>query len=530
MKILTAAQMREVDRLTTERYGVPSLELMENAGSRVVEFLQQKFPDLNRRRIFVLCGKGNNGGDGFVVARRLKELGAEPQVLLFGPPENVRGDAAVNLKRWKEASQRLQVIADASAWESWRARIAAAEIIVDALLGTGLSSSVEGLLRAVIDEVNQLGKKAVVIAVDIPSGLPSDGAELCGPSVRAHYTVTFTAPKVGEILSPNCEQVGELLVRSIGTPVELLEDNPDLKLNWLEPQEFRHLALRRKRGGHKGDYGHALIVAGSRGKTGAGVLAAWGALRAGVGLATVATPGTVLPIVASLLPELMTEPLPSTEADTVSLGSLDYGRFEALTKGKNVMAIGPGLSTHPETQQFVRAVVSNCVLPVILDADGLNAFAGRASELRQRKCSALAITPHPGEMARLLGSTSAEVQSRRLETALEAAAAWNAFVVLKGHRTIIAAPDGRAFVNSTGNPGMGTGGTGDVLTGILAGLTAQFGIEQWERVLGLGVYLHGLAGDLAAEEVGETPMMASDLVRAIPRAFLKVVGEARDAE
>jgi len=519
MKVLTAAQMREVDRLTTERYGVPSLELMENAGSRVVEFLRERFPDLPRRKIVVLCGKGNNGGDGFVVARLLKQQGASPCVFLFAAPEAVRGDAAVNLKRWRETSGELRVVTGQADWEAAKETVVAAEIVGDALLGIGLSGPVEGLLRVAIEDVNRLCQKAVVVAVDIPSGLSSDTVATRAPAIHAHYTVTFTAPKLGQLLAPNSERVGELLVRSIGTPPQLLDEDAALKLHWLDPGEFRSFDVRRKPDTHKGDYGHALIVAGSRGKTGAAVLAGWGALRVGVGLVTAAVPGNVLPIVATPLPEMMTESLLDTEAGTISIRNLDYGRFSALLKGKNVLAMGPGLSTCEETQQFVRAVLADCQLPVILDADGLNTYAGRPEELKRRKTPALALTPHPGEMARLLGCTTQDVQAHRLETALQAAARWNAFVILKGHRTIIAAPDGRAFINSTGNPGMATGGTGDLLTGMLAGLTAQYGVKQWEKVLSLGVYLHGLAGDLAAEEVGQASLVASDIVRAIPRAF-----------
>ncbi len=525
MKVLTAAQMREADRLTTERYGVPSLKLMENAGMRVVEFLDGEHEHLERRRIAVLCGRGNNGGDGLVVARLLAREGADPAVYLFARPEEVQGDAGVNLKRWQEGGGRLEVIRTAEEWDAALEEVARADIIIDALLGTGLRGAVEGLLRDVIEDVNRLGRRAEIVAVDIPSGLSSDSAESPGPAIAARATVTFTAPKLGAVLPPNAERVGQLVVGAIGTPRELLDEDESLKLHWLEPSEFRPLALRRRRNTHKGSYGHVLIVAGSRGKTGAAVLAGLGALRAGAGLVTVGTPESVWAVVASHAPELMTEPLEATAAGTVALGTLESGRFVAALEGKNVLAIGPGLTQHPETQQFVRSVVAGCGLPVIVDADGLNAFAGRAGLLAQRKTPALAVTPHPGEMARLLGSAAADVQAKRLEVAQQAASEWNAWVILKGYCTILAAPDGRAFINSTGNPGMATGGTGDVLTGMLAGLTAQFGVARWETVLGLGVYLHGLAGDLAAAEVGEASLVASDVVGAIPLAFAQLLTE-----
>jgi NAD(P)H-hydrate epimerase len=530
MKLLTAAQMREVDRLSTERYGIPSLQLMDNAGTRVVEFLESRFGDLRGRKIAILCGKGNNGGDGLVVARLLKQRGASPAVLLFAAPETVKGDAAVNLGRWQETSRELRVVTSVLEWEALKSTVAAAELVVDALLGTGLTGPVEGLLRVVIEDLNRRPAKVPVVAVDIPSGLASDGEEGGGPVVRADCTVTFTAPKLGHVLSASSDCVGELAVRSIGSPRELFDENPEFKLHWVEPGEFRSLPLRRRPEAHKGDFGHALIVAGSRGKSGAAILAAWGALRVGAGLVTVATPDNILSVVASGLPELMTAPLQDTETGSISLRNLDYGRFAELTKYKTVLALGPGLSTHAETQQFARAVVAETTLPIVLDADGLNAFAGRADELPKRKTALLAVTPHPGEMARLLGCTPRDVQRNRLQAALQAAARWQTFVVLKGYRTIVATPDGRAYVNSTGNPGMATGGTGDVLTGMLAGLTAQFGVAHWGTVLAFGVYLHGLAGDLAAEQVGQASLMASDLIRALPQALQQVHSELeRDA-
>jgi hydroxyethylthiazole kinase-like uncharacterized protein yjeF len=525
MKILTAAEMREVDRLTTVRCGVPSLSLMENAGARVFEFLAARFPDFALRKIVVLCGKGNNGGDGFVVARRLRERGARPEVILCGDPDTIAGDAAVNLKRWREAGGELLVARTPAEWDASKEALASANIIVDALLGTGLHGPAEGLCRKAIEDVNRHDPRAVVVAVDIPSGLSADSSEVSGPAVFADYTITFTAPKIGLVQAPASDCVGRLILHEIGSPRALIEEVGKGSLRWIEPGEFGRLPVQRKANTNKGDYGHALIVAGSRGKTGAAVLAAWAALRAGAGLVSVATPESVLPIVAAPVPEVMTEPLAATDAGTISLRALEYGRFNDLLKGKTVVALGPGLSTNQETQQFIRTVVGEMPHPLILDADGLNAFAGHAGAIKCRTTATLTLTPHPGEMARLLGSTSRAVQERRLDSARKAAADWNACVVLKGYATIVAAPDGRAWINSTGNPGMATGGTGDVLTGILVGLAAQFGVTDWPIVMALGVYLHGLAGDFAAAEMGEAPLMASDLIRAIPRAWAQVTSE-----
>ena len=531
MKVLTAAQMRETDRLTTERYGVSGIQLMENAGAAIADFLRERFVEIARRRIVVLCGKGNNGGDGLVVARLLKDSGCTPKVLLFANPSSVEGDAAVNLKRWQQGRGELQLVNSPAEWESARASLGEADLIVDALLGTGLRGPVEGLLAAVIENLNteraESRGKAQVVAVDMPSGLASDAEDFGGPVVAADFTVTLTAPKLGQLILPRSSRCGVLVVRQIGTPPELLESDPHLKIHWIEPKEFRLLPLVRDPAANKGTYGHALIVAGSLGKSGAAILAARGTLRTGAGLVTVATPQDVLPIVAAGMPEMMTVPLAATESGTASLRNLDYQRFAEISKGKSVLAIGPGLSMQQETQQFIRTIVGETELPVVLDADGLNAYAGVADHLNQRRTPAIVLTPHPGEMARLLSVTVKDVQARRLEIALEAAARWRAYVILKGFHTILATPSGQAYVNTTGNPGMATGGTGDALTGILAGLTAQFGVEEWARVLSLGVYLHGLAGDIAASRVGEAPLIASDLIDAIPEAYGRVLTECR---
>jgi ADP-dependent NAD(P)H-hydrate dehydratase / NAD(P)H-hydrate epimerase len=521
MKILTAAEMREVDRLTTARYRVPSLTLMENAGRSVAEFMQGRFSGLAARRIVVLCGKGNNGGDGFVVARWLRKMGAKPVVYFVGNVREVRGDAATNLRRWKKVGK---IYFDRSSGAGGWMPLSSDLIVVDALLGTGLRGAVEGRLREVITSVNGRETGCTVVAVDIPSGLHADTGDVQGVAVVADYTVTFTALKPGLITGAGGRHVGQLVVREIGSPPALIEEAGSGLLRWSEAGEFRSFALPRRADGNKGNYGHALVVAGSVGKSGAAVLSSWAALRAGAGLVTVATPEPVLPIVAAHTPEIMTEPLAATKAGTISERCLEGSLFASLLNGKRALAIGPGLSTQDETQKFVRVIVGQRTVPIILDADGLNAFAGRASALKHAD-GMLCVTPHPGEMARLLGTTVKEVQAHRLDVALQSAHEWNAIVILKGAATLIASPDGHAFVNSTGNPGMATGGTGDVLTGIIAGLTAQFGTADWPRLLAFGVYLHGLAGDIAYAENGEAPLMASDLIRAIPRAYKQFYSE-----
>jgi hydroxyethylthiazole kinase-like uncharacterized protein yjeF len=515
MKILTAAEMKEVDRLTTARHRVPSLTLMENAGRSVAEFIHSRFLNLAHRRIVVLCGKGNNGGDGFVAARHLVKMGARPIVYFVGNPREVKGDASTNLKRWKKLG-RLVVDRGTGAGD-WMP-LSPDLIVVDALLGTGARGPVEGRLREVILGVNAREAGCSVVSVDIPSGLHADTGDVQGAAIVADFTITFTAPKPGMVLGAGGPRVGQLLVRQIGSPPALIEETGKGKLRWSEPCEFTRFAIGRKAAGNKGDYGHALVVAGSVGKSGAAVLSSWAALRCGAGLVTVATPEPVLPIVAAHTPEIMTEPLAATTAGTVSARCLEGSLFATLLKGKRALAIGPGLSTHAETRQFVRAVVGNRSVPIVLDADGLNAFAGHAPDLNHADGN-LCVTPHPGEMARLLGATVQDVQARRVEIALQTAADCNAVVILKGSETVIAAPGGVAYINSTGNPGMATAGTGDVLTGMLSGLTAQYGTTDWQRLLAFGVYLHGLSGDLAYADSLEAPLMASDLIRAIPRAY-----------
>ncbi len=533
MKILTAGEMREVDRLTTERYGIPSLSLMENAGKSVAEFMAARFRRLESRRIVVLCGRGNNGGDGFVTARHLADAGATPIVILVTAQDEMRGDAAANRDRWQKSGGEVRVVRTSSDWQTVRPSINSANFIVDSLLGTGVKGRVEGLLREVIHEVNGRERGKVVIAVDIPSGLPADATDVVENNsetkdssrniVTADYTVTFTAPKVGMFFGNAATYVGQLIVREIGSPAELVEEVGKGTVRWLEPREVSDFAFPRKPDGNKGNYGHALIVAGSVGKSGAAVMASWAALRVGAGLVTAAVPEPVLPLVATPNPEVMTEPLPASETGSISLRALEYDRFDGIVKGKSVIGIGPGLTTQTDTVQFVRTVVGKYVdIPIVLDADGLNAFAGRAEDLKAAR-KMLAVTPHPGEMGRLVGSDTKQIQWRRLEVAREAAAGWNAFVILKGHQTVVAAPDGKAWINSTGNAGMATGGTGDVLTGMLSGLIAQYGPRV--AALCFGVYLHGLAGDIAYADSGGAPLMATDLIRSIPRAYQKFFAE-----
>jgi len=526
MKILSAAQMQRIDRLTTERYGVASLTLMENAGRSVVEFMEKHFAPLSGHRIAIICGKGNNGGDGMVVARLLRELGCEPRVILLAAPGALAGDAAENYQRLA-ASGAPESAPSLEAWQHVGPSLAGTTLVVDAILGTGLSKPLEGFLLEVARDLNRYLAKAKVVAVDLPSGISADRSDLIGEFVRADASVTFTAPKVAHVFPPAGQHVGKWVVRPIGTPAEALSEDAELKLNLTTAEDLAWLLQPRKADANKGNFGHVLILAGSVGKTGAAAMAAKSALRSGAGLVTVATATSALPVVAGLGMEFMTEPLPETATGSVSLRALDGSPrtgMDSLVRGKGVLAVGPGIGSDPETAELVRAVLHRYGLPIVLDADGLNAFAGRANGVRSQG-RVRVLTPHPGEMARLVGGTVTEIQANRLEAAVGFAATHQVHVVLKGYRTLTAAPNGDVWVNPTGNPGMATGGTGDVLTGLVAGLLAQYPKRSVTEVTAAAVYLHGLAGDLAAQEIGEIGMIASDLIDAIPKAFKKLAAE-----
>ncbi|MGD0199226.1 MAG: NAD(P)H-hydrate dehydratase [Bryobacteraceae bacterium] len=508
MKVLTAAQMREVDRRTIER-GVPGVVLMENAGHRVVEFLAETFAPLAGRRVAILCGKGNNGGDGMVVARQLFTR-IRPRalwVVLAGAPEELRGEALENYRMLQACGCPVE--------SGIRPEMRAATIVIDALLGTGLKGPAAGRMLELIREINTGFPLASVVAIDVPSGLQSDAAASEGETVRADYTVTFTAPKVGQVLAPNCERVGKLRVAPIGSPPELYDNDPSLFLSLAEPAEFAALFAPRAHDAHKGDFGHVLVIGGSTGKTGAAAMCGLAALRSGAGLVTVASAASAIPVIASHCPELMTEPLPETEAGTISIRSFDYGLLERIAAGKDVLAIGPGLGTQPETVELVRRLASDFPQPMVIDADGLNALAGTdfrgGGRLR-------VLTPHPGEMSRLTGGTTSEVQEDRIGSARSFASQRQVVLVLKGYRTLTALPDGRVWINPSGTPALATGGTGDILTGTIAGLLAQFP-QGAERAIAAAVYIHGLAGELGAAEFGEQALMATDLLRYYPAAM-----------
>lgn len=508
MKILTAAEMREVDRLTIEK-GIPGLILMENAGSRVVDFLRETFAPLENQRVVVVCGKGNNGGDGFVIARQLhtRKLCRELTVVELFDPAELKGDALAN--------RQMLDACGCPVTRGLRNEPNCATIVVDAILGTGLSGPAQPPALDAIRILNRQFPVARKVAVDIPSGLPSDETKPTGEFVQADYTVTFTAAKRSQVLSPIYENVGKLTIVPIGTPAEICGTNPTFKLNLTVPEDIRHLFAPRARNSNKGLYGHVLVVGGSFGKSGAPAMTGLGSYRSGAGLVTVALPKSALTTVAAVRPELMTDPLEETEKGQVRFA--ESGHLLKLLEKMTVLALGPGLGTDDETVRLVKRLYAEAEVPAVVDADALNALAGDLPHTDKIRI----LTPHPGEMSRLVNKSTKEVQADRLGVAQKLAGESGAAVVLKGDRTVIAFSDGETWVDPTGSPAMATGGTGDVLTGVIAGLVAQHP-DDWKRAVVAAVWLHGRCGELAGERWGEQSMMALDMLEFLPAAMSEV--------
>jgi hydroxyethylthiazole kinase-like uncharacterized protein yjeF len=509
MKIVTAAEMRAIDRATSERFGVPSLTLMENAGSAVAEFVLRCWQP--NEKIVVVCGKGNNGGDGFVAARLLHEKGKPVQLILLADPSELKGDAAMMYGKLPVPA----IVVRSTEELQGKGEFLSADLYVDAILGTGFKPPVSGLYGEAIAILN--ASKGKVIAVDIPSGADADAmTPQQGTIARADEIVTFTAPRPAHVFSLLTK--GPTNVAGIGSPDEAVVSS--LHLNVIHPRDFVDLIAPRPVESNKGNYGHVLVLGGAVGKAGSVAMAGMASLRAGAGLSTVATAKSALPTVAGFYPELMTEPLPETDGGTIATSA--GVRIEELLKSMTVAAIGPGISRDPHTATLVRSLVAHEKVPMVVDADGLNAFGGRTGELNG-KGRTLVITPHPGEMARLAGCSIADVQKDRLGVARQFAREHDLIVVLKGHRTLVVQADGEAWVNTTGNPGMSTGGTGDILTGMVAAMLAQEKRAQNPQTdllaVCAAVHLHGLAGDVMRERVGEHSLVATDLLRGLPDAF-----------
>ncbi len=518
MKILTSAQMKEIDRRTIEEVGIPGPVLMENAGIQIFRFLQSVIlPYVDEDKIVIVAGKGNNGGDGLVIARHLWNNGMTPQVLLLGAKQEIRGDAALNLGIAEKIGLPVKEIRSEADWKTHQRRFKEASVIIDAIFGTGLTKPAEGLYARAIEDINR--SAAFTVAVDIPSGLSSDSFEIIGPAVKADVTVTLGAPKIAHVLPPAEEWIGELMIADISIPRPFF-DSPAQKLEMVEKRDLLLSFQKRKKDSHKGTYGHLFIIAGSFGKTGAALMAAKAALKTGAGLVTVGTPRSCLPMVARGMAELMTEPLAETDEGTISAEALPQAR--TLVKGKDALLIGPGISTNDSTAEFLARLGPGLRLPVVIDADGLNILSKRPALLKKLPRPAI-LTPHPGEFARLVDLPLREVIKRKLQLAPEFARKHGVYLVLKGYRTLTSAPDGRTFINPTGNPGMATGGTGDVLSGMIASFLMQE--KEPLRAALAAVYIHGLSGDLAAGKIGERALVAGDLIRFLPRALKTLADE-----
>ncbi len=507
LPVFTAAEMRALDARAIRELGIPGPRLMDNAGTGAAALIARWLAPIRGKAVVVVCGKGNNGGDGFVVARRLKARGAAVRVFLVGRRAEVRGDAADALGRWRGRVEEVEE-------PSGLARaLGGADGIVDALLGTGVSGAARGPVAAAIEAINRAGAGGVpVVALDLPSGLDSDRGALLGPTVKAWRTVTFAGLKRSLLLAPAAAQAGVVEIGDIGVPAEAARRGIT---TWrLEIADVRPSFPPRDLDAHKGRFGHLLVVAGSLGKTGAAVLAGRAALRSGVGLCTIAAPASQQPIVAAQAPEYMTEALPETAAQSLALEAKD--RLLELARRMDAVAIGPGLSLDPETQELARVLIRELQRPMVVDADALSALAGHLDLLRHA-AGPRVLTPHPGEMARMLGTTIEAVQADRIEMARTFAREHRVAIALKGAHTVIGGPDGHVTINPTGNPGMAKGGAGDVLTGIVGALLARE-IEP-AAALRAGCYLHGLAGDVAARERGEYAMLASDIIESLPAAL-----------
>jgi hydroxyethylthiazole kinase-like uncharacterized protein yjeF len=519
MRVLNTQQMREADRRTIDEIGIPSIVLMENAGRQAVAAMEAAFEDLANSHVGVLCGRGNNGGDGFVVARTLIQRGVETSVFLLGSVADVRGDARTNLEVLGRIGLTVVEITNAQEWELHFSEISQCELLVDAILGTGFNGQLSGLLETVVADVNGLG--VPVVSIDLPTGVSADTHEVAGEAIDASMTVTLAAPKIPLILPPADAHGGDLVIADIGIPLPILDDIEGPHIEILTREDMRDLVPARTSDSHKGDFGRVLVVAGSFGRSGAAHLAGLGALRSGAGLVTIATPRSCVPMIAALAPEYMTEPLEETAAGMIDYAALD----RVLDIQADVIAIGPGLGRSPGTAAFVQGLLERAGVPLVLDADALNAFAGEPDRLVGRDGVDVIITPHPGEMARLLNISVEAVQHDRLRHATEFAAAHRLHVVLKGHRTVIAGPDNRAFINLTGNSGMATGGTGDLLTGMIAAWFAQ--LLDAEAACRLAVYLHGSAGDLAEADEGEVALIAGDVASRLGDALMELTARRR---
>ena len=525
MKVVTAEEMRQIDKQTIEEIGIPGMVLMEAAATAVFRSIQRNFSEC--RHVGIVIGKGNNGGDGLALARQLAHAGYTVQIVLVSSPERFTGDALTNLQAARKLGLPIMEVLSDPDLNKLDKEIVSCDLIVDAIFGTGLRGGIEGYIKDVIDWLNSTNRP--IMAIDLPSGLNADTGAVEGACICADCTVTLGLPKRGALFYPGAQTVGALEIADIGFPRSVVESK-DIRVNLTQPYQVATWIPARPTYSHKGSYGHVLVLAGSTGMTGAAVLASQAALRAGAGLVTLGVPKSLNPIVEAKLSEVMTTPLPETTEGSLALAAKPQ-ILEFIERTAAVLAIGPGLSQHPETVDLIQSLVREIDHPTVIDADGLNALAeaqtdrsfsrSKVNNLLSSLPPQTILTPHPGEMARLTGSSVPKIERDRIGVAREFAQEHGVTLVLKGVPTVIALNTGEVWLNSTGNPGMATGGMGDVLTGLIAGLTAQ-GVPISEAGI-LGAYLHGLAGDISAEMTGMHGLIAGDVLEAIPEAIERAV-------
>lgn len=514
MKVVTAEIMQKLDRRTIDEAGIPGMVLMENAGRGAVREILASYPEILKGKVAVLAGSGNNGGDGYVIARYLMNRGVHVTIFLMAAQDKVKGDARSNLDILLKMNASIVDVNDLDVWKTMLPELEGYGLIVDAIFGTGLRSDVRGLVKEVIRDINRFNIPKV--AVDLPSGLHANTGDVMGACVKAERTITFALPKRGLLVYPGADFIGRLKVVDIGIPSYIL-DKEKIADHLLSFENLSQFIKTREPNSHKGDYGHVLIVAGSQGKTGAAALSCQSAVRIGAGLVTLGIPESLNSIMEEKLTEVMTEPL--AEETPGFLGVSSFETIERLMEGKKVLALGPGISNHEGTVKLVHRIVEESTIPLVIDADGINALSVDTGPLKKAKIPVV-LTPHPGEMARLVGLTPKEVQKDRVAVARDFAQTHGCYLVLKGMRSLIAEPEGDVFINPTGNAGMASGGMGDVLTGMIAGLMAQgYDVATSTK---LAVFMHGLAGDMVAFEKGPVGLIAGDLVNEIPR-ILKVL-------
>ena len=514
MKVVTSNQMRKIDKIAIEEYKIPSLNLMENAGNSVVNLIKSKFGCPENKKIVIFAGKGNNGGDGFVAGRILTNLGAKVKVYLLGKIKEVKGDAKINLERFRSLGKEIIEITAPEDLLGEENYLKEANLIIDAILGTGTTGELNELLRVTVDWLNSLNKP--VVSIDIPTGVCADTGRLLPTAIKAVYTVTMGLPKPGLILFPGSEYAGEVVIAKIGFPEELLEDKK-LSLNLITEELVKKMFSPRKKDTHKGDYGKIFILAGSAGFTGAAYLCSQSAIRTGAGLVTLGIPASLNDILEVKLTEVMTKPLPETKERTLSLEAEE--EILKFMEKSDILAIGPGISQNPETKELIRKIILKSKIPMVIDADGINAIAGSVDILKEIKVP-LILTPHPGELSRLINKNIEEIKTNPINIARNFVQEYNAVLVLKLARTVIGEPSGQIYLNTTGNPGMASGGVGDVLTGIIAALLGQ-NFSPIDSAIA-GVYLHGYAGDLAKEKKGEFSLIATDIIEEIPEVLKRM--------